>query len=1211
MRTTRLVAAIFAAATLLLAQGDRGTITGTVTDPAGAVVPGAAVQVKNIETGAQYEVATTGTGNFTIVQVPAGNYQMSVASAGFRTYLRKGITVIVAQTLRLDVPLEVGATSDAVTVTEAAALLKTESGELSHAIETAKLDELPILGIGAQSASTWGLRNPLQSASLIPGTFFNSNTVMRVNGGMTNTESIRIEGQDATDKYSSFSTVMTQPSVDAVQEVAIQTSNYAAEYGQVGGGLFNFTMKSGTNSFHGTIYDYFVNTVFNAAQPYTNLKNAQHRNDFGGNVGGPLWIPKVYNGRNKTFFFLNMELYRETQLFSTTPQTVPTSGMRVGDFSKLLTSRNLGTDPLGRPILENTIYDPATARSVGGSLVTDPFSGNIIPTSRLDPVALKIQALIPLATTNGFVNNIVPAFPSNTSTTTPAFKADQYLGSKLKVSFYISSIGNIRQYSPGTGNADGLPLPITAARGNFIRSWTSRANLEYSISPTLLFHLGVGYQHLDFEDKSPVLTYNAQQQLGLTGATVNRNFPTLTGLLSSNGFGGMVPMGPNSQTRSLMIKPTGNASLTWVRGNHTYKTGTEIRIEGFPAQPFVPANGAYAFSAAETGLPYLQNTTIGGGAVGAPYASFLLGQVDSGRGGVVTNTRLGKHEIGLFLQDTWKISRKLTLDYGLRWDYSTYLKEQYGRVPDFSPTTPNPTAGNLPGAVIYEGNGAGHCNCQFANNYPFALAPRIGGAYQITPTWVLRAGFGMVYADTGEGGNTASSSIPFNAPSFGVAATTLSQGIPLTAAQLAWPNFNPGQYPIGGIPAPLTANLIDQNAGRPARQVMWSVGLQHSFGQNLLVEASYVGNRGVWWNAPSLINANALTPQILAAHGLSLSNPADISLLTSAISSTTAKSRGFGTAPYAGFPTTATVAQSLRPFPQFTTINEVWAPLGKTWYDSLQAKVTKRLSRGLDFTTVFTWQKSLTLGAESDTIGPGGVGAVEGNVFNRDSNKYISGQDQPFVFVTAINYMTPAIGGNKQLAWLLKDWQTGVVLNYSSGVPILAPYSNNNLNAVTFLVPSVSPQGTSIPAGATATFANRVPGQPLYTQDINCHCFDPSNTFILNPKAWADPPAGQFGGPAYYSDYRNPRRPQESVNLGRIWKLRERVQMQIRIDFQNVLNRAYFASPTSINANASQVRAPNGTTTAGFGYISTATPLASTFAAPGPRAGNLVLKFIF
>ena len=1197
---------------MLLAQGDRGTITGTVSDPAGAVVPGATVQVKNTETGAQYQVATTDTGNYTIVQVPAGPYEISVSVAGFKKYIRTGITVIVAQTLRLDVPLEVGSATESVTITEAAALLKTESGELSHEIDTAKLDALPIMSIGAQAASTWGLRNPMNSASLIPGTNYNSNTNIKVNGAMSNSQSIRIEGQDSTDKYLAFSTVMTQPSVDAVQEVAIQTSNYAAEYGQVGGGLFNFTMKSGTNQFHGMIYDYFVNTIFNASQPYTNLINAQHRNDFGGNFGGPVIIPKVYNGRNKTFIFVNMELYRETQLFATTPQTVPTNGMRNGDFSALLSpanTKNLGNDPLNRPILQNTIYDPATARSVNGQIVTDPFQGNIIPASRMDPVALKIQALIPVATLPGFVNNIVPAFPSNTSTTTPAYKVDQYIGNKSKISFYISSIGNTRQYSPGTGNADGLPLPITGARGNFIRSWTTRLNYEYTISPTLLFHLGVGYQHLDFEDNSPVLTYNAQQQLGLVGANIDRNFPTLTGLLSTSGFGGMVPMGPGSQTRSLMIKPTANTSLTWVRGNHTFKTGSELRIEGYPAEPFVPANGAYAFSAAETGLPYLQNTILAGGAVGSPYASFLLGQVDSGRGGVVTNTRLGKHEIGFFLQDTWKITRKFTLDYGLRYDYSTYLKEQYGRVPDFSTTTPNPSAGNLPGALIYEGSGPGHCNCQFAHNYPFALAPRIGGAYQITPTWVARAGFGIVYSDTGEGGNTASSNVTFASPSFGVAATTLAKGSPLTAAQLAWPNLSPGQYPIGGVPSALSANLIDPNAGRPARQIMWSAGLQHTFGQNLLVDASYVGNRGVWWDAPSLENINALTPQILSAHGLSLSNPADITLLTSAIGSTTAAARGFNKLPYANFPTTATVAQSLRPFPQFTTINTLWSPLGQTWYDALQLKVTKRLSKGLDFTSAFSWQKSLDIGAESESVGPGATGAVEGNIFNYSQNKYISSQDQPLVWVTALNYQTPAIGGNKQISWLLKDWNTGVVVNYASGLPIMAPFANNNLNAVTFAAPTAAPAGAALMS--QATFANRVPGQPLYTQDLNCHCFDPSATFVLNPKAWTDPAPGQFGGAAYYSDYRGPRRPQESINLGRTWKLRERVQMQIRIDFQNIFNRAYFAAPTSTNAAANQVRGANANTTAGFGYINTATPLAATAAAPGPRAGNLVLKLIF
>jgi len=1191
-----------------LAQNDRGTITGTVADPAGAVVANAGIQARNTETGALYDAATTETGNYTLAQLPAGQYELSVTVAGFKKYVRQGLTVQVAQTLRIDVNLEVGAATESVTVQADASLLKTESGELSHTIPTARLDDLPVLGIGAQSASTWGIRNATVPTMLIPGTLFNSNTVVRINGGLTNSQSIRVEGQDATDNFLTFSVVMTQPSVDAIQEVSIQTSNYSAEFGQVGGGVFNFTMKSGTNQFHGAAYDYNVNEAYNASQPYTNLKPVQRRNDYGFNLGGPVWIPKVYNGHDRTFFFFNLEQYREDQIFNTTAQTVPTAGMRNGDFSGILTNRNLGTDPLGRAILENTIYDPNTARVVNGVTINDPFPGNKIPQERFDPVALKVQALIPQATTSNLINNIVPVYPSQTRTNFPAFKADQLIGPKAKVSFYASSSANQRQYSPGTGNADGLPLPITQARGNFIKSHTERLNLEYTISPTLLAHIGAGYQHLDFEDKSPVLSYDAQQALGLTGATIKRNFPHFAGLCNyvnaiCTGFGGMVPMGPPSQTRTLMIKPTSNASITWVKSNHTYKAGAEFRVEGYPTQPFTPQNGFYNFATNETSLFSTNGAALPGGTVGFAYASFLLGLVDNGSIGVPSIVRMGKTQWGFYLQDTWKVTRKFTLDYGLRWDYSTYLREQYGRAPTFSPTTPNPTVGGLPGAVIYEGDGPGHCNCTFANNYPYALGPRIGAAYQITPKLVLRVGWGIVFTGTGEGGTAgATSNVPFNSPAFGQPAMVLSQGIPLTAQQLAWPNLSAGQYPIGGVPAALTPNWIDPNAGRPARQMQWSIGLQREISRNLSVEASYVGNRGAWWQANSLNNLNALTPQLLAAHGLSLSNSADIALLNSRLNSATAIARGFAAPPYPSFPLNQTVAQALRPFPQFTTINSLWSPLGRTWYDSLQVKVTKRYSAGLDFTSAFTWQKELQMATESDTVGPGGVAPVVNDIFNRGTNKYLSGQDQTFTSVTALNYKFPVLRGNKALSWAVRDWTLGAVLSYSSGLPILAPYATNSINSVLFRAT----------APATGTFANRVPGQPLYAVDLNCHCFDPSTTFVLNKNAWTDPAPGQFGASAgYYSDYRNPRRPAENFNFGRTFRIKERVSMQVRVEFTNILNRAYFQSPAATNAAASQVRNQQGQTVSGFGYINTLTPLAATYAAPGPRAGDIVLRFSF
>ena len=358
----------------LLAQSDRGTITGTISDSTGAVIPNAPLQVRNIQTGAVYPAGTSATGNYTLAQLPAGQYEMTVTVPGFKTFVRNGLVVDVAQTYRVDVALEVGAQSESVTVTEAAPLLKTDSGELSHNVTLNTLDELPVLATGAAAGAS-GIRNPYSVVLLMPGGYYQtassgpSSTAdmsVRINGAPANTQAMLIEGQDATNGWYSTQS-QTQPSIEAVQEFAIQTSNFAAEFGQVGGGLFNTTMKSGTNQYHGSAYDYFVNEALNAGQPFTNngngqlLRLRQRRNDYGFTLGGPVYIPKVFNGRNKLFFFFNWEQFRQTTITNTVSTTVPTLAYRSGNFTQALTNRNLGTDAIGRPLIENTIYDPSSA----------------------------------------------------------------------------------------------------------------------------------------------------------------------------------------------------------------------------------------------------------------------------------------------------------------------------------------------------------------------------------------------------------------------------------------------------------------------------------------------------------------------------------------------------------------------------------------------------------------------------------------------------------------------------------------------------------------------------------------------------------------------------------------------------------------------------------------------------------------------------------
>ena len=1162
------------------AQTDRGTITGTITDQAGAVIPGAQIEATNINTGSVFRTESSSTGNYTISQLPVGKYQLSASMPGFKQFMRTGITVMVAQTLRINIELGVGDISETVTVSADAPLLRTESGELSHNVSSETLNELPIMGFGGT------LRDPYAVTLLVPGAYYLERTEVRVGGTPSNSESIRVEGQDATNNMRLGMTQQNQASVDAIEEFSVQTSNYSAEYGQAGGAFFNITMKSGSNAFHGTVYDYWVNEAFNASTPFINTKSRQRKHNYGFTIGGPVWIPGLYDGHDKTFFFFNWEQFREKLIYSDYPWTVPTAAYRSGDFSAAITGRVLGQDPLGRDIIEGTIYDPQTERLVGDKRVRDPFLNNTIPPDRFDPVAAKIQALIPQATdATALVYNYLNPWESTNIRDVPALKIDHNLSTSAKLSFYWSDTSLHTRNQTGPNGGDGIDSPVTGSRALDSDSSTFRLNYDHTLTPNMLLHLGAGVLTQKWALPSNYTDFDQMKELGLPGA-YSTYFPYISGLETS--YGGMKAMGPLLQRTSQNIKPTANASFTWVKGNHTYKFGAEMRVEGLPTAILTASYGRYNFAAEQTGLPSTLGQNLQGGSVGFPYASFLLGHVDSGNIGFPVNIRVGKSAWALFAQDSWKVTNKFTLDYGLRWDYQTYLKEQYGRVANFSPTTPNPSAGGLPGAVIFERDGV-----EFAKVYPYAFGPRLGAAYQLLPKTVLRLGFGITYGMTAAENSLSTqfgSDNPFDNPSYGDPAIQFSDGAPTPAP---WPNLDPGQYPQSGtVQSPPFA--FDHNAGRPPRIMQWSIGIQQELTQNLAVEISYVGNRGVWWEGDALLNVNALTPERIASFGLDVNSKDDQALLKARLDSATAASRGFDTPPYTGFPMSATVAQSLRPFPQFGSISYYWAPLGKTWYDSMQIKVVKRFSRGLDFSSTFSWQKELMLGSTESFAYLGGTQAAVNNVFDRKSNKYLSALSRPFVSVTAVNYTTPRFDGwNRVLSMLLSDWTIGAVLSYASGMPIRVPTAQSRLSSLLF----------------QDTFANRVAGEPLWSPGVDINdrsTYDPYTDFLLNKNAWVDPPAGQFGvSPAYYSDYRYMRRPSEAMSLGRNFKLKEGITLNIRADFQNVFNRLVFGNPYSANAKSTQRSNPiTGETTSGFGYI-------NTTRSTSPRTGVIVFRLRF
>ena len=1188
-----------------------GSITGLISDPAGAVVANASVEAKNTATGVVVSAATSATGNYVFAALPAGMYEIDANVPGFKKYVRTGVTVQQLQTTRVDIALEIGASTESVTVSAEASLLKTETGDVSHNVTTDRVDELPMGQIGAVRVTT-------QVILTIPGVN-GGLTNMSINGSPAASERVRIDGMDATytlgNAYYSFGA----PSVDSVSEVAIQTSNYAAEYGQSTGAVLSYTMRSGTNQFHGSLYDYWTNEAFNARGPYTHTRNKSRVNDYGGTAGGPIWVPKVYNGRDKTFFFFSYESRPTTTTTSTNLITVPTTAYRTGDFSAATTAtgnRVLSTDALNRSIIQNSIYDPLSQRPVSASdsrLIRDPFPSNTIPTTQLDKVALKVQNLIPQPQgpfAPGLIQNYLNPYQTKTEYFIPSIKIDHSLNSNIKLS---GNWGWNHQGTPGPPTnvtREGLPSLISNLAPTDWNTINYRLNYDQTLTPTLLLHLGGAYVDSRLDMPTPYCCFNNAKELGLTGPFIDHAFPAFANMLGASNTGGMNVIGPapglglgfNGTQNTNEAKTNVVANLTWVKNNHTFKFGAEASIEGYPNYNIISTNGLFRYSGNETAIPYLNTATISGSTIGLPYAGFLLGLPDSYEVDSPAIARLGKHQLGFYAQDSWKLNRKLTLELGLRYDYSTAGRESYGRYNNFDPKVANTQVGGHPGGVTY-GATCG-CDNNFFNSYKLGFGPRLGFAYQLTPKTVLRGGASLLIGTTADNGIQSRSVTSVN----NVTSTAFAQsplpnglagGIPLTFAQIAWPNYNPSNFPVvtvPGTPGAAPAVWIDRNAGYPSKSYQWSFSVQREIVRNLIVDVAYVGNRGVWLPSLGAVNYNSNTPQSLLAAGIDITNPADRAILNAQVGSAAA-GRFQNKLPYSNFPLTSTVAQSLRPFPQFTNApTPLWAPLGDNWYNSMQLKVVKRLSHGLDVSYNFTWSKSQGNGIEAN----------QNDVFNRDTNKYLSSLDRPLVSNLNINYTVPTAGwtGNKILKYVLADWTTGALFTYASGTPILVPASTNSLNT-SFLLP-------------TASYMNRVPGVPLFLQDLDCHCFDPTKTLVLNPAAWVNPPVGTYSSsPAYYGDYRSQRHPTENFNVGRSFRISESMNFSVRAEFVNILNRTSLPNPSSTTPLTaptcflSGVSGATGACSAGAAYASGFGFEQTAGLNNGARSGQIVARFRF
>jgi hypothetical protein len=1271
-------------APLAFGQGGTGTITGTITDPTGLAVAAANVQAANVETGVVYTGASTAAGNYSIANLPVGTYVVTVKVAGFKTYTHSNLAIAATQVLRQDIALQVGAASESITVEDQGSLLQSETGDVAHDVTLEQMDDLPLLGIGTVNAGTSGFRNPYNTLQTLPGVSgYASSGLFTINGlggGTSFTpslgETMRIEGQDATSHlFNTYDyTQMAQPNTDAVQEIAYQTSNYAPEYGQAGTVVINMTMKSGTNQYHGTGFDYFVNEDLNAADPFTEnssntglYKPLNRRNDFGGTLGGPVIIPKLYNGKNKTFFFFAYEQFLEGTQYSF-DDTVPTTAMRNGDFSAIsengtcsacaaygIPTAPITTDALGRPVYANEIYNPTSRGTTASGLgYANPFPNNVIPASMISPSSLAFLALFPQPQNSNLTNNYDGSIRGGRYSAIPSVKVDEILSDKDKLSFYWSRTNTQSQISSPLGNADGLPEEIGGYRGTFIPTWTTRLNYDRTISPTILLHLGAGYLHTSFSDAAPFLSFNPSQ-FDLSGFVQDRQFPSITGLCGQllgpvgtpancitgtesylgttySGFGGIQNIGTAGQiqTQNYEEKPSFNANLTWVKGAHTFKFGAEMYLEQVYDGNFsgvtLDTQGAYGTPAAgiatATAQPFTPSNSLNGYNMGFGFASFLLGDYASSTQTPNEFYRLGNQQWGLFAQDSWKVRRNLTVTYGLRWDYATPQQETYGRLAQLDPTLPNPSAGGEPGAVQF----ANCSGCNFYKPaYPFALGPRLGVAYQITPKTVLRGGWGLTYQYVASpAGLTVGT--PGVYPLSGVN-PYVNISTPGAIPTPTWPSTNPGVYPVPGtvgIPGVSDPYVPDQNENRPPRINQFSFGIQQEITPNFIMEASYVGNRAVWLGGQAAgplgsvdgtgVNSSGtaqISQQAYAAFGLypypgtgpaGTNNYADYLLTLQPLNSAAVQSRlatvgKAGFVPYAGFPVTDSLQSALYPFPQYGGILDSNSPTGDSKYNSLQIKATKRFSHGLQAGGTYTF-------------GEGFVRPERQDFFNPQSAAWqlqqIPLQDLNF---NATYTVPKASFLPKGVNWLARDWQIGWFANYQSG-QYLPPPTSPTLNFF---------QSEDV----------RVPGQPLYTPGVNINnlsSYSPYYTQVLNPAAWAPCPQNQAcaATSVFYKDFRGPRTPTENANIGRHFRFgpEGKFDIYVRAEFVNIFNRTLMPNPSTASPqNAPTKGAGNGTIyTGGFGTIDAYNTPGSFYTGTGNnaassllqgRTGTLVARFSF
>ncbi len=1131
-------------ASLLLAQGERSTLNGTIIDASGARVAGASVKILNPATGVEQTVVATDAGVYRAPYLSPGTYRIAVSAAGFKSAVRDNIVLSVAQTLTVDFSLEVGNVTDSVTVSSDPPLIESGTAEIGSYVAKKEFDSWPI-------AVSGGRRQIQQFIfSSLPGTV-GSTWQGSINGGQNYSHEILIDGISvgrmdlAGGANSEFS-----PSAESVSEFKLQTGTVSAQYSGGQTAMANFATKSGTNELHGTGYYYGQNDALRANSFNSNASGIKRQpfkqHNYGYSIGGPVVIPKIYNGKNKTFFFHNMERTTQKDFNQTGFIQLPTVDMKQGNFARLLnpgftgnasSGTTVATDAAGRPVVFGGIYDPSTSRQVGNTWVRDIFPGNVIPRTRFSPVSQKILDVAtiddPLFDTmlrnTPSLGTCCPVFRERMLT----FKGDHnfseggFLGGH-RMSGMLNR--NFRVRNNSAAGRWGAPpgSPTNVYQNQDTPGVMARLADDFMVRPNFLVHLALGYNRFGNINESVYVDQDWPSKIGLQNVP-GVHFPRLNftagqpfqgGGLGANGL-----MGSNSRGGSFNGSTIGQADMTYIQGKHNFKFGWETRRYYFNFRN-KSGSGDFNFSPNQTALPGFINQT------GHNFASFLLGEYASSNRGIVSANFGNRWRTNdFYFQDDWKLSRKLTLNLGMRWGIVGGLIEVAGRMSGIDFATPNPAAGNRPGALVFADDRG---QKGFQDTYWKQFSPKFGFAYAMSEKLVLRGGYGINntpaisngFGFGGTFGYNGNIAINNNTRVVRFAEDTvgnLSQPYPDFTGTL--PNKNPslanGQgidfYPGDGNRLPYVQN--------------WNFGIQYQMPSNMVLEVNYIGNKGTRLMARGFDQPNNVPFSAVERYGDILPRPWSASSPIPA--------------PFPGF--TGTNLQALRPFPQFTGINNQFPNIGNSSYNSMQFQFTRRGNKGFTYVAAYTWSKAI--GLADNAIDAENVA----DVFNRNLERSITNYHLPHVFKLSWIYELP-IGPGKMINVkgfanaLVGGWQVSGIHNLRSGNPL-----------------AIQTGGLSLPTG-NAIRPDLVAGQAVINNGdapINFRGFAGGTTY-LNRAAFANPPVFAGGqnvvtrlgtvGP-YLPNLRDSGFIQEDFSIYKTFAFDEKRNIQLRGVLLNAFNR--------------------------------------------------------